>query len=81
MLQLKFENVWPLLGKTLEMQDTWAGTPRHEMAQTPECREKSLMCGSEERWEGEGQRVSVTGHGKHASLCSLRCRNEQRRSC
>lgn len=54
MLQLKLETVWTLLGKTLKMQETWAGPLRHEMAETLGCGDKLLMCGSEERWEGEG---------------------------
>lgn len=54
MLQLKLETVWILLGKTLEMQETRAGTLRHEMAETLGCGDKSLMCDNEERWEGEG---------------------------
>lgn len=47
-----FKNVWTLLGKVLEMQETHAWALRRDMVQQFGFRSELLKCGSEE--EGEG---------------------------
>lgn len=49
-----FKNVWMLLGKSIEEQETHARALRHKMAQPFGCRGESLKCRSEGEGGGEG---------------------------